>query len=205
MFLILRIGLNLKTRKMKQVKSILILSAILFVVFACNKDDDDNDNNTEDTGSIYYQEFDVDTTNYANDTVFYDVDNDGAFEIEVTRTIEIENSEAQYGGQFRWVNEPIDFCFMVNTPSTSMIEFGDEINGNANFFEWQPVINCSGSVGVLNENHYWPQVVFTEYFGFKYMSNQGTIYGWFRFKHFELAEMAINTNPNEPILVGQKE
>lgn len=66
------------------------------------------------------------------------MDNDGAFDIEVTRTIEIENSEAQYGGQFRWVNEPINFCFMVNIPSSSMIEFGDEINGNANILSGNP-------------------------------------------------------------------
>jgi len=86
-----------------------------------------------------------------------------------------------------------------------MIEFGDSINGNANVFEWQAVINYSKSKGIFNENHFWPQYFFTEYFGLKYMSNQGTICGLFRFKHFELEEMAINTNLYEPILVDQKE
>ena len=190
---------------MKQIKSLVILSTILIFVVACEKDDDSKDNNTGESSSIYYQAFSIDTTNYSNDTVLYDVNNDGVFDIEVYRFIEIENSEAQYGGQFKWINEPMNFCYMKYTPSTYMIEHGDEINGNNDLFEWDSIINYSGGIGVFNDDHYWAQGVFTEYFGFKYISNQGTLYGWFRFKHFELAEMAINTHPNEPILVGQKE
>ncbi|NEN25426.1 hypothetical protein G3O08_18200 [Cryomorpha ignava] len=113
---------------MRQIKSLAVLSTLLIVVFACEKEEDENDNNTAETSSIYYQEFSIDTTNYLNDTVFYDVDNDGVFDIEVSRFIEIENSEAQYGGQFKWINEPMDFCFMKYTPMTFMIELGDEIN-----------------------------------------------------------------------------
>jgi hypothetical protein len=177
------------------------LSTFLIFVVACEKDEPAPHNNTE--SSIYYQEFSVDTTNYSNDTVFYDVDNDGVIDIQVTRFIEIENSNVQYGGKFQWVNDSMNFCFMQNNPSTVMIGPGDEINGNSGIFEWEPIILYSGSTGIVNENHYWAQGIFTPYFGFKYMTNQGTMYGWFRFKHFELAEMAINTNPNEPILVGQ--
>lgn len=190
---------------MTQIKSFAALSALFIFFVACDKDEDEIDNNTGLTSSIYYQEFNVDTTNYANDTVYYDVDNDGVFDIQVTRYIEIDGSDVQYGGQFKWVNDSMNFCFMINTPSTFMIAPGDEINGTGDQLEWQPIINYAGSTGIFNENHYWADGIFTRYFGFEYISAQGPLYGWFRFKHFELAEMAINTNPNESILVGQKE
>lgn len=190
---------------MRQIKSFAVWSTLLIIVFACEKDDNENDNNMGETSSIYYQEFSVDTTNFSNDTVFYDVNNDGVIDIEVSRFIEIENPDVDYEGQFRWVNDPMSFCYMKNTLSTSMIDLGDEINGNSGLFEWRPVVNYSGGTGIVSENHYWAHNVFTDYFGFKYNSDQDTQYGWFRFKHFELAEMAINITPNEPILVGQKE
>jgi hypothetical protein len=164
-----------------------------------------NDNTEAEMGSIYYQEFSVDTTVYSNDTVFYDVDDDGVLDLAVSRFIEIENSMAEFSGDFNAINEPMEFCFITYNPLTSMLEPGDEINANANLFEWQPAISYMGTTGVLNEDHYWAQGIFTDYFGFKYNSDQGVLFGWLRFKHFELAEMAINTNPNAPILVGQTE
>ncbi|MFT5667294.1 MAG: hypothetical protein ACI9DK_001484 [Vicingaceae bacterium] len=189
---------------MMKVKTTLLLMSVMLIVFSCNKEDDD-DNNAGSINSIYYQEFNVDTTNYSNDTTFYDINNDGTFDIEVARIIEIGNTEARYSGQFRSLDEPIDFCFMINSPSLSMIEYGDEINGKERVFEWIPEVNYSGSIGVSNDSYYWPQGVFTKYFGFKLSSAQGPHFGWFRFKHFELAEMAVNLDMNEPIWVGQKE
>lgn len=189
---------------MKYIKSFVVLSTLFLAIFGCEKDEDENVNPIAETSSIYYQEFSIDTTEYSDDTISYDVNNDGVFDIEVFHYIVIENSEAQYRGQFKWINAMTEFCFMKYNPSISMIKLGDEINGNANLFKWEPIINYSGSIEVLGENHYWAYGLFTEYFGFRHISNQGSLYGWFRFKHFELAEMAINTIPNEPILVGQK-
>jgi hypothetical protein len=175
---------------------------IILIIIGCNKDDD-NVNSHVITHSIYYQEFNVDTTNYSIDTTFYDINKDGNFDIEVTRIIEIGSTEARYSGQFRSLNDSIDFCFMINNPSISMIEYGDEVNAKENVFEWIPIVNYSGGIGVINNSYYWPQAVFTKYFGFKLNSVQGTNYGWFRFKHFEFAEMALNLDINEPILIGQ--
>lgn len=189
---------------MKHFRLFLALSTLLIALLGCEKEENGNANATGEDNSIYYQEFSVDTTDYSNDTSFYDVDNDGLFDIEVSHVIVMKNSQAQYRGQFKWINELMEFCYMKYAPSISMIEVGDQINGNQNIFKWEPNINYSGSTVVMNENHYWAHGLFTEYFGFKYISDQGVLYGWFRFKHFELAEMAVNTNFNKPIFVGQR-
>lgn len=188
---------------MSKFNYLLLLSVFTFFILACKKEEIDK--NIVKSSSIYYQEFSIDTTNYQNDTVYYDIDGDGIWDLQVSRFIEIKNSSADYEGKFEWINTPINFCYIKTAPEYNMLKKNDEINGTRNLFNWCPKIEYAGTTPVFNDTHYWADGVFTKYFGFQFPSNQDTLYGWFSFKHFELKEIAINTNSNEPIKVGQKE
>lgn len=188
-----------------QMKNIISYLSVLFTLFFfsnCSKDDDQNQAIILVQQNIFYQEFDVDTTNFDNDTICYDINGDLKLDLQLTKHINIGTSDVQYSGTIESKDDSIRFCYIRTEPNWTMLDLGDEIY-SSNIYNWQSFVVYSGNTPYFSAQHYWVDGIFTDYIGFQLIKENNKYYGWLRLKHFRVAEIGINRTPDNSIIVGQ--
>lgn len=193
----------------RHINKLPLYALVLFIVLIfthCSKEDDQSSAKPKTQNEIYYQTFNVDTTNFDNDTINYDVNGDSILELQLTKYINTDSSSSaniHYSGTIECIEDSMVFCYIRTEPNWTMLELGYEIY-HTNIYNWQSLIVYSGSTPYISAQHYWAYNVFTDYIGFKLIKGNNNYFGWFRLKHFRVAEIAINNIPNSSIIVGQK-
>lgn len=153
-----------------------------------------NDNEPSINHDIYYQYFDIDYSNFENDTFFYDINNDTIFDIiAIKNTDTLVNGNLRCTGQIYGLNDTMLFTYMREHTKPAMLDTFDIIV-NSDAYYWLDTIKYTGNV--------W-EGIFTPNFGFQY-KKKDVYYGWFHFDTGGLKEIAFNQIPNSSIRMGQK-
>jgi hypothetical protein len=179
----------------------LLSGMLLFASFAgCKKDDSQK---ASLPPQIIYHTFTVSTQTLTNDTVFYDVDDDGVDDITVTKTIDTVGPGIQYSGKIYSLNPEFRFAYMNMASHNQMVDSGQIVN-NSTDFSWIDSPVYGGGISFTPGSNNWANGVFWHYFA--YCRNKPGTYnlGWFHFNYMVIDELGYNKTPNQSIVVGQK-
>jgi hypothetical protein len=189
---------NLLTGKIGLNLTIILIG--LLMLFSCKKDEETDSNVTN---NIHYVSYSVDSVNFVNDTIYYDINGDNHFEIKLTKSFNIVENTMHYGGEIYGTDGDMMICYLKTEPTMDFIRLNDPIS-NFSSYNWMDKVAYNGGIGYIEGSNAWAQGAFTDYFGFKITLNNSLYYGWFHLKYFEISELGFNMTPNATIHVGQK-
>ncbi len=185
----------------------LLITTVVMNVSSCKKTNNPAPATPPPTGTatstIVYKTFSADSVNFTADSLFFDVNNDGVYDIKVTMKHTLSGSTMSYSGSISAVNNNMSFCYMKELPNLTMLALNDIIN-STDSFNWNPICTYIGSGGYVSGSNSWAQGIFTNYFGFKITLKSKNYYGWFRFKWQTITETGMNLTSEASIKVGQK-
>lgn len=191
-----------QTKKMK--KNIYLLFVACALIFtSCKKDESQNEPEYEvNTQSFDNSEF----PDGLNDTLYFDIDQDGAMDLAQERKCTLNGSDRDYFNSVYVVN-PNCGLSTYKKINGDIIDFkkGDMCSGNTEIF-WCGFFTVKGGVPTqISMDEYLSGDFDYQIYGVVKIERDGeTYYGWLKFEKGTITKIGIAVDPNTAIPVGQE-